>query len=243
MSPSGSASRVGNLEESETTVASSKRKKHKVEVQITKARAALESGRIVESERISAEAMRETHQLREYGFMIDAIEVLRSARSARIDQACRNRSITRLSTYEEIDPLITGKRSIEPGCYLIEPMLVAADGRELRECALAQESAVFVLVREPETELGRWPVVVVGPETVRVQIDPPKPISARWMREAVQALAFEAIDRLRTDTEIDTRVDAVLALVETVVDAIPLHDELLGVCRAAQRSHDVAGTT
>jgi hypothetical protein len=64
-------------------------------------------------------------------------------------------------------------RDIRPGMYLIGPPRVGVEGRVLREDALSHDVPVIVLVREPTTREGLWPVVAVGPVTIRSKVAPP----------------------------------------------------------------------
>lgn len=60
-----------------------------------------------------------------------------------------------------------------PGLYLVCPPRVGIDGRELRERADKKKIPAIVVVREPTSRDGLWPVVSIGPVTVRTKVAPP----------------------------------------------------------------------
>jgi hypothetical protein len=62
---------------------------------------------------------------------------------------------------------------LRPGCYLICPPRVGLDARQLRELCDRQEVPACILAREPSTSAGMWPVVAIGPVTVRTCVRPP----------------------------------------------------------------------
>lgn len=64
---------------------------------------------------------------------------------------------------------------ITPGMYLVCPPRVGIDGRELRERADRRKVPAIVVVREPTSRDGLWPVVSIGPVTVRTKVPPPTP--------------------------------------------------------------------
>lgn len=66
----------------------------------------------------------------------------------------------------------TGKRLV-PGCYLVCPPRVGLDGRLLREEADKRKIPTIIVTREPTTREGLWPIVALGPVTVRLKVPPP----------------------------------------------------------------------
>lgn len=83
-----------------------------------------------------------------------------------------------------IDGDLPGPKSLRPGCYLVTPPRVGVDGRALRELADKREIPIVVTVREPTTQAGMWPVVSVGPVTLRAKVPPP---AARLGRKPASA--------------------------------------------------------
>ncbi len=62
---------------------------------------------------------------------------------------------------------------IVPGLYLVCPPRVGIDGRELRERADKKKVPTIIVVREPTSRDGLWPVVSIGPVTLRTKVPPP----------------------------------------------------------------------
>jgi hypothetical protein len=71
-----------------------------------------------------------------------------------------------------------GKRLVA-GCYLVAPPRVGVDGRGLRETADRQRVPIVLAVREPTTRDGLWPIVAVGPVTIRAKVKPPTVSASR----------------------------------------------------------------
>lgn len=128
---------------------------------------------------------------------------------------------------------------IEQGCYLIAPPRVGADGRAIRERADAERIPVFIIVREPTTRTGLWPVVMIGPATVRVRIKPPAgdKVTIEWMRAAADSLGKEAIDQAMSDERPEVR----LALLLERLGTLHFHQGLIDAI--AQTCEDLASAT
>lgn len=143
-------------------------------------------------------------------------------------------------------------RPIEPGCYLLQPPMIGMDGRRLREVACEHEIPVFVLVREPLTNAGQWPIVGVGKEVTRARLDPPEPVApvkgspsrdgwdkapdARWFFETSERLGDQAI----SDAEQAAEGDPAAYLVDDLLDRLPgvpehekIHQRLMRACEQA----------
>lgn len=73
-----------------------------------------------------------------------------------------------------IDAEMPTAEMILPGCYLIAPPRVGVDGRLIREMGDERRVPIVTIVREPATREGMWPLVAVGPTTVRARVDPPR---------------------------------------------------------------------
>ncbi len=140
-------------------------------------------------------------------------------------------------------------RPLQPGCYLIQPPMIGADARVLRDAAFKAKTPVSVLAREPLTKRGLWPIVGVGEISVRVQIDPPVPLERvdghitkdgfdgevplPWFQRAGEALGDAAIARVPDDLHPHWRVDELLEALEAVPEHEGLHTALAEACRAA----------
>lgn len=199
---------------------------------------ALTSGRYAEAERLSLEAFNEAHSAFDYERMARILLPLQEARRQRRQQAADVKKLTRLASYSDLEALLTGAKPIHPGCYLIEPLLVAADGRELRERALADDVPVFVLVREPLTRLGQWPIVAVGPVTVRTRVAPPKKPDVSWVLRTGEELGDAALARIESTDSAATRVERLTELLAAIPDHEKIHQALMAACEAAH--HEAA---
>lgn len=209
---------------------------HKIDRLMEEASAALAATRYFDAERLALEALHEAHQTQDYERMARIVLPLQESRRLRRQQAIDVKKLTRLKEYPELEALLTGQKAIKPGCYLIEPPLVGADGRELRERALAEGVPIFVVVREPETRLGEWPIVAVGPVTVRTRIPPPKKADVGWVLKAGEALGDAAIARIDPHDAASGRVEHYLEFLSAFADHEKLHEGLLLACNEAH--HD-----
>ena len=158
-----------------------------------------------------------------------------------------------------VDGEIPQGRSLTAGCYLIVPPRVGVDGRMLREAADEKRVPVVVVVREPPTRDGQWPIVTVGPVTVRTKMTPPKPMpekkgragakgrvkvengaaagaappSPEWFVHACEQLGDEAIGQIAATLPAASRVDALLDRLEAHPNHEKLHQRLAEACREA----------
>ena len=202
----------------------------KIDKLMERASAALNETRYAECERLCREAFEAAHGVADYDRMARIVLPLQEAR--------RNRRLAAIDTgslfvvEDPIDP----EAPIEPGCYLFQPPLVGADGRDLRERAAEADVPVFVVVREPRTQLGRWPIVMIGPVTVRTRIAPPADEDApdmEWFIGAAEALGDAAIAAIDPEAALTSRVDALADRLATVVEHEKLHQRLEETCREA----------
>lgn len=140
-------------------------------------------------------------------------------------------------------------RPLEPVCYLIQPPMIGADARVLRETAFKARIPVSVLAREPLTRRGLWPIVGVGEVSVRVQIDPPEPLErvegritkdefggkvpVAWFEAAGEALGDSAIEKIDGSLHPHWKVDDLVESLAAVPEHEKLHQALAEACRAA----------
>ncbi len=127
----------------------------------------------------------------------------------------------------------------EPGCYLLRPPLVGADGRELRDRADRDAVPVFLMVREPTTRAGRCPVVMIGPVTVRTQVDMPEDEDAptfEWFVNTHEALGDTAIASVPRDASEAQRVTHFYERLATITEHEKLHQALEQACLEAAKS-------
>lgn len=210
----------------------------KVDALMEQASEALVATRYFECERLATEALALALSAQDYERLSRILLPLQEARRLKRQAAVEAGSIVRLDSYEALEPLLTGAKAIKPGMYLIEPPLVGADGRELRERASASEVPVTVVVREPVVRTGHWPVVMVGPVTVRTRVEPaPKKPTARWMLEAGESLGDAAIASISVELPARDRAEKLLAALAAVVDHEKLHQEAAAACAQAAHEH------
>lgn len=140
-------------------------------------------------------------------------------------------------------------RLIEPGLYLVQPPMIGAEARSLRELADRKRVPVMVLCREPMTRAGLWPIVAVGPRIFRAKVTPPVPLErvettitkdnwstvpdAAWFESSAESLGDAGYQQLPDVEHPEYRVDDLLDL----LDAHPMHEKLhqwlAQACKAA----------
>lgn len=192
-----------------------------------RASAALTDTRYFEAERLAEEALHAAHADNDYERMSRILMPLQEARRQKRLTAADTNKVVRLSEQ------IPAEEHTEPACYLIEPMLVGADGRNLRDQADRLEIPTLVIVREPRTKSGQWPIVMIGPITVRTHVDPPQDDepSIQWMLAASEALGDAAIASVSETAEPPARIDALVDRLGTCKEHEKLHQRLEETCR------------
>jgi hypothetical protein len=127
---------------------------------------------------------------------------------------------------------------MEPGCYLVEPPLIAMDAKILRAMADRHRVPRLVLTREPLTKAGLWPIAGVGigdarPVTLRVYVPPPVELTPEWFQRTQEALGDAGLNKLDPEWPADHRVEDLLEY----IDAVPGHEKLIqalgDACREA----------
>ncbi len=118
-------------------------------------------------ERLGANALDRAFGLLDYDRMARVLLPLEEARRQKRDLAFDTRRVI------VVGDQLPSTRSLVAGCYLICPPLVGVDGRNLRESADRRRVPAIVIVREPTTREGLWPLVAVGPVTIRAKVAPP----------------------------------------------------------------------
>jgi len=140
----------------------------KVDSLMEQASQALVERRYFDAERLAAEALARAFTVLDYERMARIVLPLEEARRQKRDAAAEAGYVGVV-----IDQLPVG-RALKAGCYLVCPPRVGIDGRSLREAADKKKVAVIVVVREPTSRDGLWPVVALGPVTVRTKVPPPE---------------------------------------------------------------------
>ncbi|MCE7973680.1 MAG: hypothetical protein DYG92_05035 [Leptolyngbya sp. PLA1] len=129
------------------------------------------------------------------------------------------------------------------GVYLLTPPLIGLHGRTLRDLLTRRKVPAMVLVREPTTAKGQWPIVGVGvgeprPVVVRAYVDPPaaREPDASYLLAAQEALGDAAIRKAPSSAPPDHHVDDLWEYWEAVPDHEKLAQAFEDACRAAAAS-------
>jgi len=205
-----------------------------IDDQMERASRALAETRYFEAERLAADALRKAHRLEDYERMARILLPLQEARRQKRILAADAGRIFTLRSIEELEAA-----KPEPGCWLLEPPLVGANGREFRERAEQKQIPIIIVVREPakqaEPRRGWWPIVMLGPVVVRTYVAPPDTLDIKWFHEACEDLGDQAIAVVPTDAAAESRVDKLLDRLEAVRDHEGLHQALEKACHEAAR--------
>jgi hypothetical protein len=196
----------------------------------------LVSRRYFEAEHACAEALARAHAAGDYERMSRIALPLQEARRQKRDMAFDAAKSVTLVT-----GVLPSGRALRAGCYLLAPPRVGVDGRALREIADRKRVPTIIVVREPTTREGLWPVVAIGPVTFRTRVKPPPggpddPPSREWMIETNEALGDAAIAQVPPDADPYTRSDLLFDRVQALPDHEKLHQFLADACREASRS-------
>jgi hypothetical protein len=202
-------------------------KQQKIDEKMERASAALEATRYFECERLCMEALRSAHSLHDFERMARIVLPLEEAR--------RQKRLAALDAERvQVITSISPEMKIRAGCYLLEPpQCVGVDGRALRELANSQETPTLIVVREPLTRAGLWPLVAVGPITVRVKTKPSKKLTPEWFADALEALGDVALESVDWTTPPDILVGELVDRLEATPDHDELHQRLGEAARAA----------
>lgn len=201
----------------------------RIDETMERAAKALHETRYFECERLCADALRSAHRALDYERMARILLPLQEARRLKRQAAADAGRVRQCERPDEV-------AHIEPGCVLMHPPnCVGVDGRALRDRADKEEIPLIVVVREPETREGLWPVVAVGASTVRTKVPPPKRLTPQWFLRVGEELGESAIEGVNPDAPASTRVNQLMDR----LDATPDHELLLqalgDACRDAAR--------
>jgi hypothetical protein len=141
----------------------------RIDAIMEKASRALVERRYFDCERLCVEALERSFIAGDYERMARILLPLEESRRQKRDLA-----IDAATVFSVTSDIPVG-RSLRPGCYLVAPPRVGVDGRMLREAADKKKIPAVVVVREPASRDGMWPVVAIGPVTIRTKVPPPPP--------------------------------------------------------------------
>ncbi|MFN0011288.1 MAG: hypothetical protein ACKVS8_06545 [Phycisphaerales bacterium] len=198
------------------------------------------------------QAMDLAHRQRDYDRMVRICLPLQEARRQKRDMAVDSRQVF------VIDDQLPKPNRLHAGCYLVRPPRVGLDGRMLREMLDNAEVPAIVVVREPTTQAGLWPVVALGPATVRTKVMPPVQSARKrgakkaavatrhesdapevaippveWFLSANEALGDAAIASVDPARPVLTRIEALLMRLGALPDHEKLHQALAAACAEA----------
>lgn len=180
-------------------------------------------------EKNAREALRIAHAARDYERMTRIVLPLLEARRQKRQKAQDAKRITSINSMAELE----GKE-LKPGCYLLNPPgCVGVDGRALRARADEEGVPVIVIVHEPITRTKEWPIVALGPTTIRARVEPAKAKpTVDWFLNAIDALGDAALASVDAASP-PQRVDQLMACLETIGDHEGLHRALADECHDA----------
>ena len=200
-----------------------------------------------------SQAMELAHRQRDYERMARICLPLQEARRQKRDLAADSQQVF------VIDDQLPNANKLQAGCYLVRPPRVGLDGRMLREMLENAQVPAIVVVREPTTKAGLWPVVALGPATVRTKVQPPARgaskgrrgrkggVAARhatdspevaippveWFLAANEALGDAAITSVDPARPVLARIEALLLRLAALPDHEKLHQALGAACAEA----------
>lgn len=211
-------------------------KNEKIDKLMNEASGALAETRYFECDDRAREAFELAAQAQDYDRLGRLLLPLQEARRQIRMQAVDSGNLVVVNEYPALERLMSPDATPESGCYLLEPPLVGADGRNLRDRLRESRIPALVIVHEPQTSLGLWPIVMVGPVTVRTRIEPPDPLDIPWMLEAAEALGDEALASVDPEASAAARVEYLAERLRTLWDHEKLIQAIEVACREADRA-------
>jgi hypothetical protein len=205
---------------------------------------ALVATQYFQCERLCLRALAMAHRARDYDRIARAVLPLQEARRQKRQLACDAGPLPVCSHAAHL------RRVLRPGCVLVQAPLVGMRGRELRLAADRARVPLLVVVREPLTEVGEWPVVACAEGlTIRTLVRPAAPVKRvrgspskdRWMRPpplpwfigACDALSRAALGGVRGEEHPARRVDDLIRLLDAHPDDEAIHQALGAAAREA----------
>lgn len=219
-------------------------RRRRLEDALARAKKAARESDWVAGARDAGEALRAAAGARDFPALADAAGIARGAWVKALQLAGKAKGVVEVRSLGDLGVRITETGAavcdgLKNGRYLLcPPGCVGIDGRTLKDLCEQKGIAALVLVREPATRSGHWPLVAVGPVTVRARVDPPgakaKP-SAEWCVAALDALAAAALETVVAVDPFEL-VDELVERVETLPECVALYDPLIDACAKAEEA-------
>jgi len=212
---------------------------------------ALAATRYFEAAKLADAALRRAHGERDYLTMARVCLPLQEARRQIRQDALDAAERDGVHAVRGADDL---PRPLRPGCALIIPPMIGADGRALIRMALKRRVPLMVLTREPMTRKLTWPIVGLAERSFRAYVNPPVPLEyaddrmvrdrfdgavpVEWFAAAGEALGDAAIASVDAELHPWWRVDDLLVALEAIPEHEKLHQALEQACRAAAEADE-----
>jgi hypothetical protein len=198
-----------------------------------KASAALLATDYFKVEDLCQKAMNKARRARDFERLGRIVLPLQEARRQRRHEAFdtgHRQVLSRLADLKKVHPA---------GVYLLRPPIIGVEARIVRDVARRKKVPLAVLVREPRTASGMWPLVLTVPErSIRIQVAAPvtdedTPPTAEWFMANIEALGDAAIRSLNPKDPAQWRVDDLLEFIDALPEHEKLHQRLTQECKAA----------
>jgi hypothetical protein len=159
-----------------------------------------------------------------------ATVALHNANKTRVALTKNGRRVQILETHEDVDLVV------DDGKYLMRPPLVGRHAADLQALLDREGVSCIVLCREPKTQLGFCPIVILGDTTtVRSQvgepINPNKP-TVKWFDSATDELGRTVLDKKDTFATNDRKLDYLLGHLSAVPVCDGLYFAIVEICDA-----------
>lgn len=229
-----------------------------IDAQMERASAALARCDYFTAERLCSQALDRAFRKGDFERMARIVmplqESRRQIREAAWDMASRTGAAKLIANSVEMESLIDpdgedASPEAAGGCFLLQPPLIGLDGKTLFGVFRSLGAPASVLTREPMTKLGKWPIVAVAKNSLRVQVDPPPgvepmagvmtrdrvtgEIPLSWFQAASEALGDTALQRLDMTLHPAFQAEDLYEMVEAHPEHEKLHQALAEACSRA----------
>lgn len=198
-----------------------------------KASAALLETDYFKTEDLCRKAITKARRARDFERLGRIVLPLQEARRQRRHEALdagHRQVLSKLADLKKVHPA---------GAYLLRPPIIGVEATIVREVSQRKKVPLVVLVREPRTATGMWPLVLTVPErSIRIQVAAPvedddTPPTAEWFMASIEALGDAAMKSLNPKDPAQWRVDDLLEFIDALPEHEKLHQRLTQECRVA----------